>query len=315
MAILLVGNPMQEKTRKLFTVVVVVLIAYLLFCYFDIIPTNFDAIERSVGTGFGNGNNNGTHRFIMSEAIKQSGIPVIVVGTNRTVNAPEGESTYWQTTIHTGETNFQILLNHIGDPDGFTLIGKHQEEHTAVPSTGLGLAPYMSQKFMNMAIESQQPDLKYLYLAWSMHYLSDLGMPLHTTYDISLQTSHTAIEDYIDTQITEYKPHLTYVTIAKQDVFDACWGLANYSSQYARPIADNWNAGNYTAVDSISISVLSQTIGYVSMSLASFNTATVKEIAKPFSIFLTLAYAFAIGLLLLLLLIVNYRARKEWKTL
>jgi len=310
-----VSNSMQEKTRKIFNVVVIAVIAYLLLCYANIIPSDYDAVERSIGTGFSNGNNNGTHRFIINDAIKQSGMPVVVVGTERTIKAPDGQDINWQTSIHKGETNHQILLNHIGDPDGFSLMGKWQEEHVAFPSNGLGYAPYMAQKYMNWAIETNESDLKYLYLAWSMHYLSDLGMPLHTVSDITMQTSHTEIEHYIDTQITEYQTHLTYVTIERQDVFDACWSLANYTTQYARPMVDGWNAGNYTIIDTISINVLSQTIEYVSMCLSDFETASVKEVSKPFSIFLTLAYVFAISVLTLLVLLVNYRAYHGWKPL
>ena len=224
------------------------------------------------------------HKFITQIALQLADIPNDPVGKERTVRAPWDQNFLWTTQLHEGETVWDILENHSIDPDLFAIDVKKQEEHGVFPITHTGLAPYMAQRFLNDAINATSPDLKWLYLAWALHYLQDCGMPYHTSLDLAIQTTHFAVESYVDGNLATYEPAMSAEEVQNMSsLFNPAWKLAETVNPMAPLLYQAWKKGDNALVDDIAQEALVDTTGYVAGAIRNINDLYL-SVSKPASI-------------------------------
>jgi len=219
-----------------------------------------------------------THEDI-TKLINVSNAPL---NENLVVYAPTGQNPFWSTRIKPTDTPESILRDHINDPDSFSILGKHQEEHSAIVDSNLGYAPYMSQYFINLSIQEQDIAKKYLYLSWGLHFVEDCGMPWHTTTNLTYQSTHFALEDYIDSKAEVYAEAIKNVPAKNiTNVNSACWDLAKFVSVSTKPIYDAYINKDYATVDSLNIINLKETYSVIKGILQNFDTMQVQENKVP----------------------------------
>jgi len=200
------------------------------------------------------------HKYMTRIAAELSGLEDLPVGKERTVKAPSEQRFDFSTKIHDGDTVFTILEEHAADPDLFAIPGAWQEQHGYIPATKTGLAPWEAQRFLNMALEQTDLDMRYLYLSWALHFLEDCGMPYHTTLDVTRQATHFAVEDYVDANISKFAPQLrSAVPVSISELFNPCKKLAESANAYVDPLYAAWTAGDKAAVDRLLAPILSVT--------------------------------------------------------
>ena len=121
-----------------------------------------------------------------------------------------------------------ILYNNAGTPDCWA----YSIDHYAL--TG---APENTRDYAVRAryfIKNGNPDLGYTYLAYSMHFMSDMSVPFHYFYGWPSQ--HVAYEDYVKTDWNSGQRYFNtiqtnnyyYIT----DPYASAYNLARYSNQY-----------------------------------------------------------------------------------
>ena len=194
------------------------------------------------------------------------------------VHAPTGQNPFWSTKIVPEDSPSSILSKHINDPDEFAIIGKYQEEHAALVDSNIGYAPYLATYFINLAIQEKDIAKKYLYLSWGLHFVEDCGMPWHTTSNLTYQTIHNPIENYIDSKAEIYANTIKDVPAKNvTNVNQACWDLAKFVSISTKPIYDAYINKDYATVDSLNIINLKETYSVIKGILQNFDTMQVQE--------------------------------------
>jgi len=143
------------------------------------------------------------------------------------------------------------------------------------------MSPVVAQDLINKAIETPDKDLKWLYTAWAMHYLTDAGIPYHSTlHPLEQIETHFDVEQYIDQNLAKYEPEIRKNVQVRdvKDVQSAIWEAANYSSQYADQLYNAFQKKDYATVDKIAILCLTNTVGYVAGTIKNLNTMIPKKV-------------------------------------
>jgi len=226
----------------------------------------------------------GAHRWLTQKGFELSGVTDKSVGVDRTVRDPIDQKPGWTTQIHAGDTISTILVDHANDPDLFAIDVKKQEEHGAIELTHTGLAPYESQRFVNMGLNSSAEDLKYLYLSWALHYLEDCGMPWHTTLDPFIQAAlHYKMEGYIDANLSKWEEAVGAAPVKSvTNIHNSAWELAEFVNPYVIIMAEAWGkdpaTGQYgdaplhpDVLDTAIQTVLVETVGMVAGAIRNYN--------------------------------------------